>query len=78
LSDNEVNAFVDLPACHQHAQRLNYHALDDGSDEEAPKEDHIFKKPRLTSQSTIDSFASYEFILPEVSATKKKHWLLSW
>jgi hypothetical protein len=26
-------------------QRVNYHAINDGSDEEAPEEDHIFKKP---------------------------------
>ncbi len=70
MSDNELNIFANLPARHQHAQRLNYHALNDGSDEEASQEDHIFKKPRLTLQSTIDSFVSNESILPEDSASQ--------
>jgi hypothetical protein len=29
---------------YKRARRLNYHALNNGSDEEAPGEDHIFKK----------------------------------
>jgi hypothetical protein len=39
-------------------KRVNYHAINDGSDKEAPE---------LSSQSTIDSFASHELILPEDS-----------
>ncbi len=44
MSDNELNIFANLPARHQHAQRLNYHALNDNSDEEAFQKNHIFKK----------------------------------
>jgi hypothetical protein len=50
MSDNELDTFANLPARYQHAQRLNYHALNDGSDGEAPEEDHIFKKPQLHSR----------------------------
>ena len=75
MSDNKLDTFAILPAHYQRAQRLNYYALNDGSDEEAPEEDQIFKKPRLTSQSTInsstiDSSISYELILPEDSASQ--------
>jgi hypothetical protein len=66
MSHNELNAFVNLPTHYQCIRRLNYHALNDGSDEE----DHIFKKLRLTSQSTIDSFSSHELILPEDPASQ--------
>jgi hypothetical protein len=59
MPDNELKAFVNLPICYQRAWRLNYHAHNDGSNEEAPEEDHVFKKLQLTSQSTIDGFASY-------------------
>jgi hypothetical protein len=70
MSDNELTAFVNLPTRYQRARRLKCHALNDGSDEEAPEEDHIFKKPRLTSQSTIDSLSSHELIFPEDSASQ--------
>ena len=75
MSDNEPDTFAILPPRYQHAQRLNYHALNNGSDEEVPEEDQIFKKPQLTSQSTInsstiDSSISYELILPEDSASQ--------
>jgi hypothetical protein len=45
MSDSELDPFANLPACYQRAQRLDYHALNDSSDEEAPEDDHIFKKP---------------------------------
>jgi hypothetical protein len=44
MSDNELDAFANLPTRYQCAQRLNYHALE---------EDHIFKKLRLTLESTL-------------------------
>jgi hypothetical protein len=68
MSDNELNAFTNLPTHHQCARRLNYHALNDGSDKGVSEEDHIFKKLRLTSQYTINIFSSHELILPEDSA----------
>ena len=33
----------------QRTQRINYHLLNDGSDEEAPLKDRIAKRPRLLS-----------------------------
>jgi hypothetical protein len=68
--NNTDTSFINLPTRSQRSQRLNYHVLNDGSDEEAISEDRIFKKPRLTSQSTIDSFVSNELIRPENSASQ--------
>jgi hypothetical protein len=65
VSHDELNAFVNLATHYQCTRGLNYHALNDGSDEE----DHIFKKLRLTSQSTIGSFSSHELILLEGSVS---------
>ncbi len=42
---------INLPARSQRSQRLDYHVLNDGSDEETILEDRIFKKPRLIPQS---------------------------
>jgi hypothetical protein len=66
----QILYIVNLPIRYQRARKLNYHALNNGSDEEVPGEDHIFKKLWLTSQSTIDSFSSHELILPEDSASQ--------
>lgn len=39
-------------------ERVNYHALNDGSDEEAPVEDRVSKKPRLSLAAPDDSDSS--------------------
>jgi hypothetical protein len=40
---------VDIPRHSQRSERIDYHLLNDGSDEEGLLEDRIFKKPRLTA-----------------------------
>ena len=61
MSDSEADTFDNLPAYYQLAQKLDY---------QAPGEGHIFKKPRLTLQSTIESFVSNELILSGDSASQ--------
>ncbi len=60
ISDSELNTSslhntdilsINLPARSQRSQRLDYHVLNNGSDEETILEDRIFKKPRLIPQS---------------------------
>lgn len=38
-----------VPRRSQRSQRIDYHLLNDGSDDEAPTEDRIFKRPRLNN-----------------------------
>src|SRR6266498_1580134 len=49
---------INLPARSQRSQRLDYHVLNDGSDEETILEDRFFKKPRLIPQSDSNDIIS--------------------
>lgn len=49
----------------QRSQRIDYHLLNDGSDDEAPTEDRIFKRPRFNK-----SKESPEHITPDDSASQ--------
>ena len=46
---------INLPARSQRSQRLDYHILNNNSDEETILENHIFKKPRLIPQSNSNN-----------------------
>jgi hypothetical protein len=62
---SDGNPPADLSARPQRSQRIDYHFLNDGSDEEAPSEHRVIKKPRL-----IPPPASSELIGPEDSASQ--------
>lgn len=41
------DAYLYIPRRSQRSQRIDYHLLNNGSDDEAPPEDRIFKRPHL-------------------------------
>lgn len=65
IADSNGQLSIDLSTRPRRSQRIDYHLLNDGSDEEAEPEDHITKKPRLNSPS-IRSIS----IEPEDSASQ--------
>lgn len=62
---SDGNSLADLPARPQRSQRIDYHFLNDGSDEEAHPEHRAIKKPRLVSPPNTS-----ELIGPEDSASQ--------
>ena len=74
MSDNESDApqsggssylSANVPSRPQRSQRIDYHVLNGGSDEEADVEDRAIKKPRLNPPSN-----RYESVGPEESASQ--------
>ena len=54
-----------IPRHCRRSQRIDYHLLNDGSDDEAPTEDRIFKRPRLDGLT-----GTLEPITPDDSASQ--------
>lgn len=67
LSSSPVMEIVSpyIPRHCRRSQRIDYHLLNDGSDNEAPTEDRIFKRPRLDGLT-----GTLEPITPDDSASQ--------